>query len=263
MNVFSGKYFHVSLQEEALVKLKEANPSGRFWLKIDGTDVKTALMESMSGKWNGDVDLGDGSLKAMRKEYDERVKCVNELTDQEQDKKVLSDRLVMCTSKLANDIDFLSKEFTSAAESYKNKYDAPNTPVSTLKDSNWNVVEYQMLLQEAQQIKLTFENCISKLNDDSCGNLIENTTVKVKAYLRNLFKKKRVAASHVEVIMVSDEKRNYKPYALPVKFVPCQTLRDQQVRDLIKEVKQCMSDKGLKVVGELLQCSPDIKIFCK
>lgn len=52
--------------------------------------------------------------------------------------------------------------------------------------------------------------------------------------------------------MMSDEKRDHKPYALPVKFVPCQTLRDQQVRDLNREVKKKMSEIGLKVVGEQL-----------
>lgn len=103
-----------------------------------------------------------------------------------------------------------------------------------------------MLLQEAQHLKSTFESCVKILNADkcsenqfnSCRTVVKDSTLTYKAYLRNLFKKKRVAASHVEVIMVSDEKSNYKPYALPVKFVPCQTLRDQQVRDLNREVKE-------------------------
>ena len=64
------------------MKLKEANPDGRFWLKLDGTDVKTALMESMKGVWNGDADIGDGTLQMTRKEYDERIKSVNALSDE-------------------------------------------------------------------------------------------------------------------------------------------------------------------------------------
>ncbi len=218
----------------SLAEVKEANPDGRFWVKIDVTDVKTALMESMSSKWNGDADLGDKTLKIMRKEYDERVKVVDTLTNKDQGKKSLIDRVMACINKFTDDIVFLSKEFTSAVEVYQIKYNAPNTPINTLKDSNWNVVEYQMLLQEVQNIKSTFESCINNLDahtcrknqSNSCMTVLKDSAVKVKAYLRNLLKKKRVAASHVEVIMVSDEKRNYKPYALPVKFVPCQTLRD-------------------------------------
>ena len=34
--------------------------------------------------------------------------------------------------------------------------------------------------------------------------------------------------------------------------MPCQTLRDQQVRDLNREVKKKMTEIGLKVVGEQL-----------
>ena len=30
-------------------------------------------MESFSGVWNGDVDLGDGKFKELRREYDQRV----------------------------------------------------------------------------------------------------------------------------------------------------------------------------------------------
>ena len=44
-------------------------------------------------------------------------------------------------------------------------------------------------------------------------------------YLRNLFKKKRTAASHILVVMISEEQRRIKPYAVPVLYIPCQTLR--------------------------------------
>ena len=30
-------------------------------------------MESLSGVWNGNVDLGDGKLEELRREYDQRV----------------------------------------------------------------------------------------------------------------------------------------------------------------------------------------------
>lgn len=50
----------------AFDQLKEANPKGRFWLKLDATDLKEAIMESVKGVWNGDVDLGDGKLQELR-----------------------------------------------------------------------------------------------------------------------------------------------------------------------------------------------------
>ena len=49
--------------------------------------------------------------------------------------------------------------------------------------------------------------------------------------------------------MVSEERRNKKPYALPVQYVPYHTLRDQYIRDLSKSVKLEMTKLGMKTVG--------------
>ena len=43
--------------------LKKANPNGRFWIQLNATDLKEALMESMKGAWNGDGDIGDGNYR--------------------------------------------------------------------------------------------------------------------------------------------------------------------------------------------------------
>lgn len=236
--------------------LKQANPEGRFWIKIDGTDVKTALMESVTGKWNGDVDLGDGVLQELRNKYNERLKVITALADKEQSMENLVCKLSQCTKTLSDDVIFLNEGFTVAVKKYKEKFSATNTPVTTLKDCNWDVVEYQTLIEDAQAIKSTCEQSKKELvlgcNEHqlkTCKALLKDATPKIKAYTRDLFKKKRTAASHVEVIMISDEKRNCKPYALPVKFVPCQTLKDEQVRELNQEIKQKMAENGLKVAG--------------
>ena len=60
--------------------LKKANPNGRFWIQLNATDLKEALMESMKGAWNGDGDIGDGKLQGSRREYDGRVNLVPGLT---------------------------------------------------------------------------------------------------------------------------------------------------------------------------------------
>jgi hypothetical protein len=36
--------------------LTDTNPAGRYWIKLDGTDVKEALQHSVKDKWAGDVD---------------------------------------------------------------------------------------------------------------------------------------------------------------------------------------------------------------
>ena len=57
-------------------------------------------------------------------------------------------------------------------------------------------------------------------------------------FKKNLFKKKRTAATHVLVLMLSDERQQKKPYALPVRFIPYKNLRDQYVCDFTREVKK-------------------------
>jgi len=68
-------------------------------------------------------------------------------------------------------------------------------------------------------------------------------------FLRNLFKKKRICATHILVFMVADEQCNCKPYAIPIQYVPYKGIRDQEVRDLTKKIKIEMTKAHLKVVG--------------
>jgi hypothetical protein len=53
--------------------MKAAYPSGRFWIKGDGCDFKPALQQSVKGVWNGDSDLGDGTLQNLRNDYEQRL----------------------------------------------------------------------------------------------------------------------------------------------------------------------------------------------
>ncbi len=59
--------------------MKSAYPSGRFWIKGDGCDIKPALQQSVRGVWNGDADLGDGALQALRTDYEERMNTFKNL----------------------------------------------------------------------------------------------------------------------------------------------------------------------------------------
>ena len=49
------------------------HPKSWWWLKADGCDINDGLMESTSMIWNGDVDLGDGSLQQQYSAYVDRL----------------------------------------------------------------------------------------------------------------------------------------------------------------------------------------------
>ena len=117
----------------------------------------------MRGKWNEDVDLGDGVLQELRKKYDKRQKDIMTLADKEQSGENLVCKLPGCIESISDDVTFLSKGITVAVKKYKEKYSAANTPVTTLKDCNWDVVEYQTLLEDAQAIRSICEKCRKEL----------------------------------------------------------------------------------------------------
>lgn len=162
----------------------------------------------------------------------------------------IEDNLKTMIGIVEQDITFLQDGFSSAVSIYQKKFNAPNTPVETLKNCNWNIVEYQTLLEDAQSLKLMYKECLKEAKQTKkCMSMIKDWHDKWVAYLRNLFKKKRIAADHIIVFMISDEQRKKKPYALPIKFIPCRTLKDQVVRNLNKEVKEKMKERNLAVVG--------------
>lgn len=212
-------------------------------------------MESVSGVWNGDVDMGDGLLQELRRVYDGRVSLVGSVAAIH-NRDSLEVELRKCVDSLDVDIPFLDEGFQLAVQDYRKKFDNRSTPEEKLKNANWNVVEFQTLLQQAQELKEAYEEQLSYLNPAVPHDLqairtsLRGLVSEAKSYLRNLFKKKRVAATHVLVLMLSDERRSKKPYALPVRYVPYRSLRDQYVRDLTKNVKMAMLDAGLILVGK-------------
>lgn len=243
---------------EAIKELSKCNPKGRYWIKGDGTDVKPALQESVRRVWNGDVDLLDGKLEALRREYEERILQCETITASHD---IGRDDLVAALATMANaleqDINFLDGGLREAVVAFRSKFNNPNTSVETLKSLNWEIVEFQTLLEQASVFKQKIEDLIRNLNHDQQLPVVPNWRLWVKEspgylqYLRNLFKKKRTCATHIMVFMVADEQRNSKPYAIPVQYIPYKGIRDQEVRDLTKGIKVQMTNADLKVVGEL------------
>ena len=210
-------------------------------------------MESWERKvWNGDEDLGDGKLQALREEYEKRMADMHRL--KLRDVATVKAVLPRVLDALTGDITFLDKGFQEASNHFEKKTRQANCPEETLKAANWEVVEFQILLQQSQELHHDLENALATIADATQAKYVlpsvHNLAASSFIYLRNLFKKKRTAATHVLVLMLSDEKRSKKPYALPVRYVPCRTLKDQFVRDLTKDLKEEMRKRELCVTGK-------------
>ena len=62
-----------------LEKLVSVNPTARWWIKGDGTDVVKGLWESVSGDWGGDVDLNDGKLQKLYKDLQDTLTWISSI----------------------------------------------------------------------------------------------------------------------------------------------------------------------------------------
>lgn len=170
---------------------------------------------------------------------------------------VVKEVLPRVLDALTGDITFLEKGFQESSNHFEKKSRQANCPEATLKEANWEVIEFQVLLQQSQELHHALENALASIADVTQTEyvlpLVHNLAASSFIYLRNLFKKKRTAVTHVLVLMLSDKKRSKKPYALPVRYVPCRTLKDQFIRDLTKDLKEEMKKRDLSLAGKPLR----------
>lgn len=114
-------FLFLVMQTAALDTLKAANTDGCFWIKLDATDVKVAVMESGRRVWNGDEDLGDGQLQKLRQEYDERYQLLEGVKNQCVSVVSLIQTLPKIINQLDEDIVFLDSGLSILRRSSGNK----------------------------------------------------------------------------------------------------------------------------------------------
>ena len=54
--------------------------NSQFCIKAEGNDVKTILQESLQREWIGEVDLLDGKLQDIQREYEARILSCETIT---------------------------------------------------------------------------------------------------------------------------------------------------------------------------------------
>lgn len=72
----------------------------------------------------------------------------------------------------------------------------------------------------------------------------------VQGYIKDVFSKRREAATHLMLFMIADERRDLKPYAIPVRALPFTSIKDAKLRELCDVLKATMENFGMVVVGK-------------
>ena len=240
----------VTFQMHALEKAKQSNPDGRWWIKADGWDVQKGLRESMRGVWAGDKDLGDGSLQALHESYKARCMFVKSIgsTGRSGLLQSVARRLL---SELEIDLEFLTAGAQVANAAYNKALQGGKASESKLMELAWSTVGFEELVKKVRSFQLELKDVGQEGGGGVGLNLFELKSSLLR-YLKDLFSKKRIAATHLLVFMIADERRNRKPYAIPVRFLPYKSLTDAKLRDLEVQLEEAMRRNGLTVVGMCL-----------
>lgn len=83
------------------------NPSARWWIKGDGTDVIKGLWQSSTGEWSGDADLNDGEVNRQFTKFCQRNERINAVGMQESVEAIKTE-LMAVTDTVLEDLQFIS-----------------------------------------------------------------------------------------------------------------------------------------------------------
>ena len=112
----------VPLQLSALEHVYKIYPSGRWWIKADGTDIEAGLRESMKHHWPGDVHLGNGERQNNHANYLEYLNFVSGIgLNNRKTHHCIKEELQRQCSKLNDERDFLKQGHSISGKNYKKK----------------------------------------------------------------------------------------------------------------------------------------------
>jgi len=91
-----------------LEKLVSVNPTARWWIKGDGTDVIKGLWQSVTGEWSGDVDLNDGKLQQLYTEFKATLGWIDKIGLDTSDISLIRKDLENALTRISLEINFIS-----------------------------------------------------------------------------------------------------------------------------------------------------------
>ena len=208
------------------------------------------MRENMRGIWSGDEDLGDGSLQALYDDYKARCAFVRGIGTPGRSRVFLND-VASLLVELQKDLEFLITGADAANGAYNRALQGGRSSDHTLMELAWAVVGFEELVKKVRSFQVELGGFEQRESGGAIDHLISLKSG-LLAYLKDLYTKKRTAASHMLVFMIADELRNRKPYAIPVRFMPYRSLTDSKLRELELQLEEAMKNMGMTVVGMYL-----------
>lgn len=120
----------------------------------------------------------------------------------------------------------------------------------------WDIQELQKTHDECRKLISELSNLLLSVSRPKYDIVKSNVPSKLsslrealKKILKAIFWYKRKPATHAFVFMIASDRRDMKPYALPVQCIPCAGLTDKEIRRLTNELIGEMVKRGMRISG--------------
>ena len=216
--------------------------------------MRKGLRESLRFEWNGDEDLGDGTLQRLHTEYKRQRQFITGLGLKEREG-VLPQDFDILLGNFASDKEFLKEGTEKARRDYEEKRVKQKSSEAVMMTLAWDLHGFEELLSQCVKFTEVVQQLKGRLSLSSSrqGNIKAEVSYlrnQLLDFVKNLYGKKRTPATHLFVFMSADESRNMKPYAVPVRVLPFKSITDKKVRGLEEELRNVMTSIGMPVVGK-------------
>lgn len=209
----------------------------------------------MKNEWSGDIDWGDGDLQRRHGDYIKYLQFVDGIgVKQRRAYACIKADLEKQLQNVREENEFLVAGHAKARDCYESRRKLLNVSEESLFALAWDVEGYSKLMEKNGAIRECISTIIAKIDGPAGerGNIPADVSALKKElppYIKGVNTKKREAASHLLLFMISDELRSYKPYAVPVRVIKYKSITDAKIRELKEELQKAMRDCGMTTVG--------------
>ena len=210
------------------------------------------MRESTRGAWAGDEDLGDGKLQQLHNQYTSDCSLVKKISAKPCSQLTIEE-LQKLDEMVKGYLEFLTAVELCAKDAYEKVLQASRPSENTLMELSWNLIGFEELLKQNSEFSQEITQVVNK-HVSGQQQFVKSAIVKLSPrllnYVKEVYTKKRSAATHLMIFMISDESRNTKPYAVPVRFLPYHSITDNKLRQLQMEIEDAMIDLNMIPVGK-------------
>lgn len=209
----------------------------------------------MRNEWSGDIDLGDGDLQQRHGEYITYLQFVRGIgVKQRRAYAVIKADLEKQLRNMRYEKEFLTAGLAKAKDCYESKKKLLNISEDSLFALAWDVEGYSKLIEKNMTITEGINDILRRINGPvhGRGNIQADISVlkkELESYIKGVTTKRREAASHLLLFMISDELRNFKPYAVPVRVIKYKSITDAMLRGFKEDLRKAMKECGMTTVG--------------